>query len=324
MRAFVTGATGFLGLNLVELLVARGAGVTALVRAASDLRFLARFPVRQVVGDVLDPASLAAAMPEGCDVVFHTVGDMSFWRRAHARQEAVNVGGTEAVIAVARARGARRLVYTSSAAALGLHPGRIDEGTAPTGERSSVWYVRTKALAERAVLAAAAGGLEAVVLEPTTMIGRYETRLWPDIVRRIKRGALPGVAPGRTSWADGGAVAAAHLAAAERGRSGERYLLGGPDASFLEVVQAIARLVGGRAPRRAMPGPLLRALGRAMELAAEVTRRPPVLSPEGVEYLIHRNIVSSDKARRELGYAPPLIDTILRDYLAWLEAEQLL
>lgn len=292
-------------------------------RSIGSARFLDRFDIAKCIGDVCDAAALDAAMPARCDAVFHLAADMTFWPRRHRAQYLVNVVGTRNVVAAALRKRAASLVHVSSAAAFGLHRERVTEATAPRGHGSPIGYVRTKALAEDEVREGARRGLNAVIVNPTTVIGRYDLRVWRTVFDKVARGRLPGVAPGRTSYAQAREVARATVAAAERGSAGASYLLGGPDATFLEVVQRIAALTGGRAPSRATPAPLVRAFARASLFASYVTQKEPALTPEGAEYLIRRNVVSSDRAVRELGYRPPPLDDALGDYHGWLRAEGL-
>jgi dihydroflavonol-4-reductase len=322
--AFITGGSGFLGLNLVERLVGDGWRVLAMQRSMERARFLDRFDLEKCWGDVGDADSVARALPARCDAVFHVAADMSFWPRAHARQYRVNTVGTRNVVAAALARGAGCLIHVSSAAAFGLHRARVTEETVSTGPHARIGYVRSKALAEDEVRDGVRRGLRAVIVSPTTLIGRWDTRVWLPVFRRVAGGRMTAVAPGRTSYAHAGEVARAALAAVERGRAGATYLLGGPDATFLEVVQRIAALTGGRAPARATPEPLVRGFARLSQWASYLTRKEPMLTPEGAEYLIHRNVVSSARAERELGYRPPALDAALADYHRWLQSEQLL
>jgi nucleoside-diphosphate-sugar epimerase len=322
--AFITGGSGFLGVNLVERLVSDGWGVVAMQRSMTRTRFLDRFDHEKCSGDISDAASVVRAMPERCDAVFHVAADMTFWPRGHAAQYRVNTVGTRNVVAAALARGAGCLVHVSSAAAFGLHRERVSEATVSTGHRARIGYVRTKALAEDEVRDGVRRGLRAIIVSPTTLIGRYDPRVWLPVFAGVARGRLPGVAPGRTSYAQAAEVARAAVAAVERGTTGATYLLGGPDASFLEVVQRIAALTGGTAPARATPEPLVRAFARLSLWASLLTQKEPALTPEGAEYLIHRNVVSSERAARELGYRPPALDDALGDYHRWLLDEDLL
>ncbi len=322
--AFIIGGSGFVGINLVEALLARRWRVIAFQRGGGQGSYLDRFDVERRAGDVVDAASIVAALPTDCDAVFHVAADMTFWPRHHQRQYLVNTVGTRHVVAACLARRVSRLVFVSSAAAYGLHNKRLTESSPRLGHRSAIGYVRSKALAEDEIESGRRRGLDAVIANPTTIIGRYDTRVWLSVFRQVRRNALPGVAPGRTSFCGARAVADALVAAASHPSPSRSYLLGGPDASFQHVVELIAELTGGRAPRRPTPEALVRAYAWASLAAARVTNREPAMTPEGAEYLIHRNVVCSELARRELGYQPPALADALADYHDWLRAEALL
>ncbi|MGE3161547.1 MAG: SDR family oxidoreductase [Burkholderiales bacterium] len=322
--AFVTGATGFVGLNLVEALAARGWRVIAMHRAGSELKFLQRLPAERVAGDVTDAASVRRAMPQDVDAVFHVAGDTSLWSARDALQDRVNVDGTRNVVGAALERRARRFVHTSSISAYGLQRGRIDESTEQLGRVSPVNYHRSKFHAEEAVRAGLARGLDAVILNPGAIVGPYDTRNYARLVFMVAAGSLPGVPPGRLPFCHVREVAAAHVAACERGRRGENYLLGGADASFLELVQAIGAALGKPVPARATPAWVLRALGALDGLRHRLTGREPTLTPEIVLQVAREVSCDSAKAERELGYRAAPLGEMVADCVAWLGAEGLL
>jgi nucleoside-diphosphate-sugar epimerase len=229
--AFVTGATGFVGLNLVEALLAEGWRVIALHRAGSDLTYLQRMNAERATGDVTDRESVLRALPEGVDAVYHVAGDTNLWSRRNAAQDRINVEGTRNMVAAALARRARRFLHTSSISAWGMQRGRLDERTPQLGKYSKVNYNRSKHLAEEAVRAGIARGLDAVILSPGAILGPYDTRNYARIVKMVAAGTLPGVPPGALPFCDVREVAKAHVAAFERGGKGENYLLAGTDAA---------------------------------------------------------------------------------------------
>lgn len=322
--AFVTGATGFLGLNLVEELLAQGWRVTALHRASSDLKYLRRLPAVRAVGDVTDAPSVRRAMPLGVDAVFHVAGDTSLWSRRDAEQDRVNVAGTRNVVGAALEKRARRFVHTSSISAYGLRSGRIDERAEQLGRVSPVNYERSKFLAEEAVRAGLARGLDAVILNPAGIIGRYDSRNYARIVNMVATGKLPGVPPGARSFCHARAVARAHVAAAGRGRTAENYLLGGTDASYLELVRAIGAATGRPVPARTTPAWALRALGAFGAMQGALTGRPPTLTPEAVRMVTGDVTCDCSKAERELGFRSVPLADMVADCVGWLTAEGLL
>lgn len=321
--AFVTGATGFLGLNVVDALQRAGWTVIANHRGGADLTWLRAYDVDTAVADVTDQRTLEAVFPDRVDAVFHLAGKASFWAPTHPDQWRVHVLGTRHVAQAALRRGAR-LILTSSAGAFGLQPGVVTESSPWLGLASPLPYIRTKAQSEEEARALIGAGLDVVILNPSTTIGRYDTRQWLGPFRQIAAGKLRGLSPGRSSFAHARHVAEAHVAAAEQGRRSERYLLGGPTATFLEAAQIIADLVSAPRPTKVTSPAALRAAGFAAEQWARLSKRKPIITTELAEYLINRNVVSSDKATAELGYEPPPLQEVLGDYHRWLRCAGLL
>jgi len=322
--AFVTGGTGFLGRHLLEQLTARGWQVTVLHRATSDPSALRQLPVQPAEGDLLDAASLRHSLPVGVDAVFHLAADTSMWSRYAARQSAINVEGTRNVVAAARAAGAGRLVHVSSWSTFGLEQGAISEELTQQGGRSRLNYDRSKFQAEEAVRAGVAHGLDAVIVNPAHIIGRYDRHGWARLIIAAHRHWLPGVPPGAGTFCHAEAVAQALIAAAEHGRSGENYLLSGADASFVEVFRVINQVTGSRVPLRPLPGWLFRWPAAASVALAALTGREPDVTPEGVAIALARARVTSRKAERELGYQPAPLAAMVEDSYRWLKSEGLI
>lgn len=319
--AFVTGATGFVGLNLIEELTAREWQVVALHRPDSDLRYLRRFAVERVAGDVTDARSLARAVPEGVDVVFHVAGDTALWSRRNAQQDRVNIDGTRHVVQAALRARARRLVLTSSISAWGMQRGRIHEGLPQAGGQSWVNYQRSKYRSEEEVRQGIGRGLDAVIVNPASIFGPYDTGSWAQLIRLIHTGRLPGAMPGSLSFCHSREVARAHVAAAERGRTGENYLLGGTDASFLELVRTVGEVLGRPVPERILSPALLYVASRVGHWASYVTGRPPRITPEMVGMATRRITCDSTKAQRELGFRTVPLRIMVEDSVAWLRRE---
>jgi dihydroflavonol-4-reductase len=324
--AFVTGGTGFVGRHVVEQLVGAGWQVVALHRPTSDVRALKTYAgVRLVEGAITDPESLARAVPDGCDAVFHIAANTSFWSGGNAEQTRDNVDGTRNLVEAAIARRAKKLVHTSSESAWGeVHESPFDETTPQRGGESWINYERTKYLAEVEVLKGAERGLHACILCPGHIVGRYDTHNWATLIKLVATEKLPGVPPGQGTWAAAREVALAHVAAVEKGRDGERYLLGGAHATYLEAVRIIAGLAGTKAPKKATPGWALRVFGRLSQWGSYFTRKAPTITPElaaGTARPPH--LFKSDKAIRELGYRAVPLEEMLRDAYEWLESEKL-
>ncbi|UQA56976.1 NAD-dependent epimerase/dehydratase family protein [Polyangium aurulentum] len=317
MQAFVTGATGFLGQNLSDVLLERGWAVTALVRAPSAAAHLARRGVRLAEGDLADAASVARALPEDVDAFFHVAGDVSMWAPDRQRQWAVNVDGTQACVDAARARRAKRFVLTSTAGVWGLHDAPFDEGTTRSGAVARIPYLASKAEGERRVLDS---GLDAVVLNPGHIVGAYDRTGWSNTLELVREGKLAASPPGRGTFCHARRVAEAHESAARLGRAGERYLLGGADAAYAEVTALCARLLGIATTPRTAPGFVLKTVARLADAGSRISRKPPPITPALATILCGTLTFRSDKAQRELGYAPSTLEAMFADALAWQTA----
>ncbi len=324
--AFVTGGTGFLGLNLLEQLAEAGWAVTGLHRPGADLSGFAKFDVTPAKGQLIELDALTDLVPEDVDAVFHVAGDTTMWSRHFVRQLRTNVDGTRNMVTAAHRRGAKRYVHTSSWVAYGVWPGRepLTEDSEKKGDLSPVHYDQTKYNAELIVEGAVRNGLDAVILNPAHIMGRYDAHNWGRMIRMINQGSLPGVPPGIGNFCHAEAVARAHIAAAERGGTGENYLLGGVPASFLEVAQIIGRLTGKKVPRRAIPAWLFKLVARAQTAWGNLRDREPDLTPEIVETVMANGRIASDKAARELGYVSPELEVMVRDCYDWMKRENLL
>lgn len=321
--AFLTGATGFVGTVLAKQLAGQGWQLTAIHRPGSKLGYLAGVPIDWRPGDVTDPASLCAALPDGVDAVFHLAGDTSLWSRRNAQQTRVNVEGTRNMVEAALARGAKRFVHTSSISAWGLQAGTIDERTPQRGGESPVNYQRSKFLAEEQVRKGIARGLDAVILNPAAIMGPYDAVNWVRMIRLVCEGKLPGVPPGRMSFCHVEEVARAHIAAFECGRRGENYLLGGTDAPLAELVRVIGEVAGVTPPARVTPAWLLRAVGQAGEWMSLVTGREPRVTPESARMATRDIGCDCSKAERELGFRRVPLRRMVQDSYDWLKAEGL-
>ncbi len=322
--AFVTGANGFVGVTLVEQLVAAGWSVTAMHRPTSDISYLQRFRVTRVEATLEDDGELRAAMPEGVDVVFHVAGDLSYWARHRERQTRTNVDGTRNVVEAALANGAGRLVYTSSISAYGLVNGLITEETPSVALESGVNYARTKWLGEEEVRTGIERGLDAVIVRPGSIFGRYDRHSWARLITMVAEGTLPGVPDIAIDFCHGGAVARAHIAAARKGATGEAFLLGGTKATLLEVAKLIAEETGGKAPRRATPLWVLRGIGWGSDMVRRVTGKEPALTPDLVRQLSFSAWADVRKAVEELGYEVVPLRAMVKEAVDWMRAEELL
>jgi len=321
--AFVTGGTGFVGQNLVEHLAGSGWDVIALHRPSSRLTHLRNYPIRLAEGSVEDMASLERAMPEDVDAVFHVAGDTSQWSGHKQRQWHTNVVGTRSLVAAALAKRCKKFVHTSSTAAYGLQTEPFDEA-APKLGRDSFNYQHSKWMAEEEVLAGIDQGLDAVILNPANVVGRYDWGTWSTFIRLAANNQLFRLPPGSACYCDVGAVVRAHAAAVDRGQTGHNYLLGGDAASYAEIAQLVGKLIGQ--PNKTPVGRsiALRLAGRVSEWASMITRKEPMISPESAAMLSANVICRSDKAASELDYRPVPVETMLKECIDWMVDEGLM
>lgn len=317
--AFVTGGTGFVGINLIHALVREGWRVVAVHRRSSNLEWLGQSGAELVVGDITDADGIREAMPEAPDVVFHVAGDTSFWRGGNAQQHRINVDGTRNVVAAALAKGAGRYVQTSSISAWAPADGdTVTEDKPSKAQGHWINYYQTKWLADEEVRAGIAKGLDAVIVAPGSILGPYDENTWGQTFRLLKAGKVPGMPGGSCTWNHVDGVVQAHLAAAERGKTGAAYLLSGPEASYVELTSKAAALLNVKPPK-ALPAILLRAVGRVSQWGSLLTKKAPDMTPELVSMLNSRFRVGSDKAERELGYKAASFDTMVEDSFRWLD-----
>ncbi len=330
-HAFVTGATGLLGNNLVRELVARGVRVKALARnrlkAEAQLQGLSGVEI--VVGDMSDVAAFAAHLT-GCDVVFHTA---AFFRDNYKggshwdELKRINIDGAAALVAAAGAAGIGRFVHVSSIAVLSGAPGQMMTEADERPEEGADDYYRSKILSERAVREAAAAwpAMSLSYVLPGWMWGPGDagpTSSGQSLLDAVK-GKLPGVPPGSFSLVDARDVAQAAIAAAEKGRSGERYLAAGRHMTMADLLPLVERVSGVAMPKRRLPYGLLYTLALAQELYARVSGKPVLLSLATVKLLAQENDRSHydhSKSQRELGLTFRPIEETVRDTLNWYRA----
>jgi dihydroflavonol-4-reductase len=319
--AFVTGGTGFVGLNMVKELMIRGWEVTALHRPSSDVKLLKRFRPKLALGELSDPGSLLSAIPEGTDTVFHVAGNTNMWRGGNAQQTRDNVDGTRHVVEAALAKRVRRLVVTSSISAYGPVDGEITEETPSLAANSSVNYQKTKWQAQELARAAIPKGLEVVIMQPGAIMGAYDIGTWSRLFVMVRDGKLPGVPPSLLTFTHVREVVAAHIAAADKGQNGGSYLLGGENKTMMELVKDISALVGKPAPEKETSMALLRVVAALGDLASRFTGKEPPITPEMAGLMSRRVSTSSAKAQRELGFRVVPLKEMVKDCYDWMVAE---
>lgn len=315
----VTGATGFVGWHVARRLIETGHRVRALVRPGSRLREL---EAEAVAGDLRDPESLARAAA-GCGLVFHVAADYRLWARRPEELYESNVRGTRHLLEAARRAGVERVVYTSTVGAIGIPPeGLGDEQTPVSLKEMTGAYKRSKFLAEQAAQEAARAGLPVVIVNPTAPVGDHDFKPTPTgrIILDFLRGAMPAYIETGLNFVDVRDVAEGHRLACERGRPGERYILGAENWTLEEFFRRLAAISGLPAPRRRIPYALALAAGALSTGWARLSGRPPRAPLDGVRMARKKMFVSSAKAGRELGYSPGPVEAALRRAVEWFRA----
>jgi dihydroflavonol-4-reductase len=315
----VTGASGFLGWHVAHALAERGYQVRALCRPASQLREL---DVERVEGDLRDPDSLRRAV-EGCELVFHVAADYRLWSKHPADLYASNVDGTRNVLEAAARAKVERVVYTSTVGCIGMPAGRSgDEQTPVSIADMAGHYKRSKWLAEQVALEKAAAGLPVVIVNPTAPVGDHDWKPTPTgkIIVDFLRNKLPAFIDTGLNLVDARDTAIGHLLAAEKGRSGERYILGGENLTLEQILGRLSALSGKPAPTIKIPYSIAYAAGAITTALAQVTGRPPLAPLEGVKMARKKMFVTNDKAARELGFTPRPVEGALKRAIDWFRA----
>ena len=307
-RAFLTGATGFVGAAVARALVDAGWQLRALARAGSDRRNLAGLPLEVITGDLRVPDSYAAAL-EGCQALFHVAADYRLWAPDPRDLYAINVEGTRGLLAAAERAGVERIVYTSSVATLRVAADATvsDEDSIATLEDMIGHYKRSKFLGEQVVhdwANAAPDRRWVVIVNPSTPVGPCDVKPTPtgQIVLDAAAGRTPAYVDTGLNIAHVDDIARGHLLALEQGRRGERYVLGGADLTLKQILTQVTRIAGRAPPRIRLPHGLVLPIAHVAEAYARLTGGSTRITVEGVRMARKRMYFSSAKAMRELGY----------------------
>ncbi len=315
----VTGASGFVGSAVARALKGRGFHVRVLMRPTASPPNIAGLHCETVFGDMRDADAMAAAM-KGARYLFHVAADYRLWARDPSEIERNNVQGVQATMGAALKAGVERVVYTSSVAALKPGAGPVDETARHTAESAIGAYKRSKLLAEREVeRLIAAEKLPAVIVAPSTPIGPRDIKPTPTgrIIVEAATGRMPAFVDTGLNLVHVDDVARGHLLALEKGRIGENYILGGADVALQTMLGDIAFLSGRRPPTIKLPRAPLFPIAWLAEGIGRITGREPFMTADALRMSRHRMYFSSEKAKRELGYAArPYIEG-LRDALNW-------
>jgi dihydroflavonol-4-reductase len=322
MTTLVTGATGFVGSHVARQLVRAGQSVRILVRRTSNFQALEGLPCERVEGDLRDSRSLDRAM-KGIRTVFHVAADYRLWTRRPEEIYASNVEGTRRLLEAAGSARVERIVYTSTVATIAVErDGALpNEETQATLEEMIGHYKRSKFLAEQEAKRAATNGLPVVIVNPTAPVGPGDWKPTPTgrILVDFMNGRMPAYVDTGLNVVAVEDVAAGHLLAAEKGRIGERYILGARNMTLKQILDALSKITGRPAPRVRLPHAVALAAGYADQWFSRLTGRTPQIPVEGVKISRHRMFVESDKAERELGYKPTSIEAALECAVRWYE-----
>ena len=316
--AFVTGATGFVGRHLVDVLQEDGWTVIAAVRDIERAKSLLGDKVEFRRADLTESASLRQALPENVDGVFHLAADVGTWSKDNARQYSTNVEGTARLLQIVLDKGAKRMVHVSSIVAYGKHDDTISEETPRLGAESWVSYVNTKAYAERKVKEAVDRGLDAVIVNPTDIIGKYDDQNWARMIKMVADNTLPAVPPGNGNFANGRAVAEGILAAYKKGAAGQNYILGGPYATFHEFLSMVAKKLGKPVPAKPTAPWLLKLYANILHIVSKVTGKRPKVTREEAYFARQQYRVNFDFTIDTLGYRNVPLEQSVDEAIAYL------
>jgi len=321
MTVLVTGAAGFVGSAVVRTLLARGAAVRAFVRPTSDAGNLEDLRIQIAVGDLRDRRSLDRAV-KGCEAVFHVAADYRLWVPQPDAMFDSNVAGTRNVMEAAAEAGVARIVHTSSVATLGLpHPGDVANEDTPATQQDMIGpYKRSKFEGEALVRAMIArDGLPAVIVHPSTPIGPWDRRPTPtgQIIVEAASGHMPAFVDTGLNIVHVDDVAVGHILALERGKPGDRFILGGDNMTLKEILAEIARVTGRPAPRIQVPHNVVMPIAAMAEMWGRISHREPFVTLDGVRLARKKMFFSSERAIAQLGYRPRPAAEAISEAIDW-------
>jgi dihydroflavonol-4-reductase len=322
MTTLVTGAAGFLGSHVARQLVARGETVRVLMRASSSNRAISDLSLEYVTGDLRDAASLDRAMA-GVKRVYHVAADYRLWAKRSKDIYDSNVGGTKNLLAAAKRAGVEQLIYTSTVATIAVdRPQLPNESTDAKLEEMVGHYKRSKWMAEREALQAAKEGLPVIVAMPTTPVGPWDWKPTPTgkIILDFLNGKMPGYVETGLNFVGVEECAAGHLLAAEKGKVGERYLLGAENLTLKGLLDLLAQITGLRAPGMKIPHGVALGVAYVDTVFSRLVGKEPQIPVEGVKIARHKMFVDASRAQRELGFQPGPVAAALERAVRWYRA----
>ena len=319
MTTLVTGAAGFLGSHVTRQLVARGEDVRVLMRASSNNRAISDLSLEYVTGDLRDAASLERAM-NGVKRVFHVAADYRLWAKHPKDIYDSNVGGTQNLLAAAKNAGVEQLIYTSTVATIAVdRPELPNEGTEAKLDEMIGHYKRSKWMAEQEVLQAARNGFPVIVAMPTTPVGPWDWKPTPTgkIILDFLNGAMPGYVETGLNFVGVEECAAGHLLVSDRGKIGERYLLGAENLTLKELLDTLAKITGLAAPGMKIPHGVALGVAYVESAFSRLIGREPGIPVEGVKIAQHKMFVECSRAKRELGFEAGPVAAALERAVRW-------
>jgi dihydroflavonol-4-reductase len=322
MTTLVTGAAGFLGSHVARLLVARGDNVRVLMRASSSNRAIGDLSLQYVTGDLRDAASLERAM-KGVDRVFHVAADYRLWAKKPQDIYDSNVGGTKNLLAAAKQAGVSQLIYTSTVATIAVdRPGGgslPNESTDAKLEEMIGHYKRSKWMAEQEVLREAKEGAPIMVAMPTTPVGPWDWKPTPTgkIILDFLNGKMPGYVDTGLNFVGVEDCAAGHLLISEKGKPGERYLLGAENLTLKGLLDLLADITGLRAPVMKIPHGMALGVAYVESAISRLVGKEPQIPVEGVKIAQHKMFVDASRAKRELGFEAGAVKGALTRAARW-------
>jgi dihydroflavonol-4-reductase len=322
MTTLVTGAAGFLGSHVARQLVARGESVRVLMRASSNNRAISDLSLEYVTGDLRDAASLERAMRD-VQRVFHVAADYRLWAKNPQEIYDSNVGGTKNLLVAAKKSGIEQLIYTSTVATIAVdRPELPNETTDAKLEEMIGHYKRSKWMAEQEVRQAAKEGLPAIIAMPTTPVGPWDWKPTPTgkIILDFLNGKMPGYVETGLNFVGVEECAAGHLLVSEKGKTGERYLLGADNLTLKELLDTLAKITGLAAPGMKIPHGVALGVAYVESAFARLVGKEPGIPVEGVKIAQHKMFVDCSRAKRELGFVPGLVTAALERAVRWYQA----
>ena len=322
MTTLVTGAAGFLGSHVARQLVARGEAVRVLMRSSSNNRAISDLSLEYATGDLRDAASLERAMKD-VKRVFHVAADYRLWARNPQEIYDSNVGGTTNLLAAAKSAGVEQLIYTSTVATIAVdRPELPNESTDSKLQEMVGHYKRSKWQAEQEVLTAARGGFPAVVAMPTTPVGPWDWKPTPTgkIVLDFLNGKMPGYVETGLNFVGVEECAAGHLLVSEKGKTGERYLLGAENLTLKQLLDTLAEITGLPAPGMKIPHGLALSVAYVESAFSRLVGKEPQIPVEGVKIAQHMMFVDCSRAQTELGFQPGSVKAALERAVRWYQA----